>query len=295
MIRVTDMQYEMDQKLLNPINTYCYNIMGGHDFMVLITGSAKKRVGKTMLGCQIGKYAAHVLGTPFDVSNIAFGGKELMKIAQDHPKRSVLIDDESRTDLSSKRQMETFNKDLMDFFSECGKLNNLIILIAPDFFEFSKSMAVNMSDLLINIRREKSEPFALTQRQLSDSKLNLPIGTPVVKIIRGNWDYYDSFGKKRLYIWGKKHFDEYNTKYRAAYGEFRLFWPIDTLEYERRKTVFINRDRAKAKSNKKTIKMQSAIQNMIKAGIKQKDIAKYFGFTEAYVSKIKGFDLTLNS
>lgn len=288
MIRVTDKQYWMDQKILDVINTYCYNISDGHDFMILISGSAKKRVGKTMMGCQVGYYAASILGTPFDESNVAFGGKQLMEIAKSHPHKSVLIDDESRRDLSSKRQMETFNKDLMDFFSECGKLNDLLILIAPDFFEFSKSVAVNMSDLLINIRREKSDPIKLTERQIRESGLNLPLGTEVVKIVRGNWDIYDAEGKKKLYIWGKKNFDEYTTKFRASYGEFRLYWPIDTDKYEARKDEFIGRDR----SGKKNERMAKAINNMIKAGIKQVDIAKYFEIDKSYVSKYKEIALS---
>lgn len=287
MIKVTDMDYWMDQKLLNPLNTYCYNISDGHDFMIIISGSAKKRVGKTMLGCQIGKYCSYVLGTPFNESNVAFGGKELIEIAKSHPKRSVIIDDESRSDLSSKRQMETFNKDLMDFFSECGKFNDLIILIAPDFFEFSKSVAVNMSDLLINIRREKSEPITLSERQIKDSGLNLPVGTQVVKIIRGNWDYYDGEGKKKLYIWGKKNYDEYTTRFRASYGEFRLFWPIDTEKYEARKDAFIGRDRTGERRSKQDQRIKLAVNNMIKAGIKQREIAKYFGIDESYISKYK--------
>jgi hypothetical protein len=286
LIRVTDKQYWMDEKILNVINTYCYNISDGHDFMILLTGSAKKRVGKTMLGSQIGCYAGSVLGTPFDESNIAFGGRELIEIAKSHPHRSAIIDDESRTDFSSKRQMERFNKDLMDFFSECGKFNDLIILIAPDFFEFSKSIAVNMSDLLINIRREKSDPIKLTKKQIADSGLNISEGTEVVRIIRGNWDIYDAEGKKRAYIWGKKNFDEYNTKFRASYGEFRLFWPIDTEKYETRKDSFISRDRG---AGRESGKIKAAIKNMIKAGVKQRDIASYFGFTEGYITQCKAF------
>jgi hypothetical protein len=295
MIRVTDKQFWMDELLLTPINTYCYNISGGHDFMIIITGSAKKRVGKTMLATQVGCYAGWVLGTPFDESNVAFGGRELIEIAKSHPHKSVIIDDESRTDLSSKRQMERFNKDLMDFFSECGKLNDLIILVAPDYFEFSKSVAVNMSDLLINIRREKSDPIKLTERQISESGLNLPVGTEVVKIIRGNWDIYDAECKKKLYIWGKKNFDEYTTKYRSTYGEFRLFWPIDTAKYEARKDAFIARDRSRASTGKLELRVRDIVKKLMDAGWKQKDIAQLLGFTEAYISKCKQIDLTVNS
>jgi hypothetical protein len=273
----------MDEKLLHPINTYCYNIMDGHDFMVIVSGSAKKRVGKTMLTCHMGKYAAYVLGTPFDESNVAFGGRELIEVAKSHPHRSVIIDDESRTDFSSKRQMESFNKDMMDFFSECGKFNDLIFLVAPDFFEFSKSVAVNMSDLLINIRREKSEPIKLTERQINERGLNMPVGTEVVRIIRGNWDMYDADGKKKLYIWGKKNFDEYNTKFRAGYGEFRLFWPIDTAKYEERKDAFIGRVRGTRSDSK----IRLSIERMMKLGVKQSDIAKYLGVTDGYISQIK--------
>jgi hypothetical protein len=286
MIKVTDKQYWMDNVVLTPINTYCYNISDGHDFMIIITGSAKKRVGKTMLGCQIGYYAAQVLGTPFDDTNIAFGGKELMEVARNHPHKSVIINDESRTDFSNKRQMERFNKDMMDFFSECGKYNDLIILIAPDFFEFSKSVAVNMSDLLLNIRREKSPPIRLTERQIADSGLNLATGTEVVKIIRGNVDIYDSEGKKKLYIYGKKNYDEYTTKFRSAFGEFRLFWPIDRDKYETRKDTFINRDRTKLSEGKKDVRTRQVVKRLVDAGWKQKNIADLFGYTEGYISQL---------
>lgn len=298
MIRVTDKQYFMDSLLLKPLNTFCYNINDGHDFTIIVSGSGKKRIGKTTLAAQIGYYCAYVLGTPFDVTNIAFGGKELIETAKSHCPRSVIVDDESRTDLSSKRQMETFNKDLMDFFSECGKLNDMIILVAPDFFDISKSMAVTMSDLLINVVRDSSPPIEMTAARLRQSGLRLDEGTVVKKLVRGMWDAYNEDGKKKLYIWGKKHFDEYNTKFRFAYGEFRNFWPIDQDAYEKRKDKFINRERGntkKAQSDKRMKLLQTAINNMREKGIKQKEIAEYFGVSEAYISKIKGFDLTVNS
>jgi hypothetical protein len=284
MKRVTELQFEMDYVLIKPLNTYCHNIEKGFDFMIVISGSGLKRVGKTMLATQIGKYASWKLGTPFDITNVAFGGKELIEVARSHPHKSVIIDDESREDISGKRQMESFNKDLMDFFNECGKYNDLIILIAPDYFDFSKSIAITMSDLLVNIKREKSNP-----KRDKD-------GEEVVELLRGSMDLYDREAKKKLYIWGKKNYDEYSIKFRSGFGEFRKHWCIDVEEYEKRKDAFIGRTRAiLTGKDKKEERMKQAIRNMIVDGIKQKKIAEYFGFTEAYISKIKGNDLTVNS
>lgn len=287
MRRVTELGYWMDDILCLPIANMVYNIDRKWDFMILITGSGMKRIGKSMLATQVGKYASYLLKTPFDITNICFGGKELAKAIQSHCHRSVLIDDESKTDFSSKRVMESFNKALSDYLSTIGKFNDLLILVAPDFFQFSKSTATTDSELLINCDRK----VELTNKEID--------GNRVSELTRGYMDLYDRRGKRELYKWAKKTGqDEYNKRFRYAYGTFREFWTVDEAEYERRKDIFIQENEllgARAKNQEE--RMSVAVMNMIKEGIPQKKIAQYFDVTEAYISKIKekNLRLTLNT
>lgn len=229
----------IDECLRRPLDTLIYNINEGYDFLIIISGGGLTRVGKTTLAQQIGTYCANKLGTPFSAGNIAFGGRELIDKARTFPHRSVLIDDEARDDISGKKVMESFNKMFMTFLNECGKYNHLIILVATDFFDFSKSISLGRSELLIDVRRGVSRPTI---------DLN---GDPVVKILRGVFHLYDRDGKKKLYLYGKKENNYFNGRYKIKEGRFNDVWYIDKNEYERRKDEFLDRDREKTEKKNK--------------------------------------------
>lgn len=232
MIRVTNLQYWMDPLLKGNLDSISYNMLHDFDAVIPISGDGMVRVGKSVLAQQVGAYIAWKHQTPFGLDNIVFSGKELIEVAQRMPKNSVLIYDEARGELDSKKVMENITKNLMDFFAECGMLNHCIILVCPDFFELPKGVALNRSEFLLNVVRTSSI------KQDAD-------GEEVIKFERGVFEFYNRKGKKVLYIQGKKQYNDYDIgkKWRSFWGNFHNQYIVDRKEYEDKKIAHIARNR----------------------------------------------------
>lgn len=224
MIRVTDKQYWMHPTLVPNLNTLCYNLERDWQFAIIISGDSKVRIGKSMLGQQIGYYMAYKLNRPFTLDNIYFSGASLKKDAI-KSKGGVFILDESRTDLAAPKTLREETQEIIDFFNISGMLNHFIILILPDFFDLTKALAIGHTKYLLN---------CFTQEEIvNDRKFN-----EVVKYERGFYDFYGENTKKKLYIYGKKEHNYMATKHNF-WGEFRKFWIFDENEYNKRKFSFI--------------------------------------------------------
>jgi len=265
MIKVTDQEFWMDGYLKSNMDSIIHNLRGDWDFMLVISGSGMVRVGKSVLAQQIGYYAASKLGTPFSLSNIVFSGKQLMKVASELPRNSVILYDEARAELESKKAMQNVSKALLDFFAECGMYNHMLILVLPDFFELNKRLAVARSDALINVYRT-TKPVTLKD------------GTEVVEFVRGHFNFYNQERKKYLYIAGKRAFDSYHVGKRNFYGEFRNHWVIDKEEYLQKKLEFLKRDRTEVLKGraKLWVTQRDVLLNYIvrEQGIKQSELVK---------------------
>lgn len=227
MIKVTDKEYWIDTKIKSHLDNYVYNAKDDWDFVFIVTGSGKTRVGKSCLACQLAYYFAYSLGTKFDINNIVFSGEELIERAKKYPKNSVFVYDEARAELDSKKALLKVNQYLYDFFAECGMLNHIIILVLPDFFELKRSLALGRSAALFNVTsvkklvKEKEQTF--------------------VKFQRGLYFYYNEDAKRLLYLKGKKAFDDYGSVKAGQWGNFYDVWVVDEEEYNRKKIAFINR------------------------------------------------------
>lgn len=239
MLKVTDQQYWMDGYLKSNLDSLIYNLRFDFDAVIPITGSGLVRVGKSMLAQQVGYYIATKLSTPFSMENIVFNSAELIKLAHKLPKNSVIIYDEAREGLDTKKMMESVTKILLDFFAECGMYNHVILVVLPDFFEIPKTIAIARSEFLINVMRTKGEA--------KDQE-----GNDVIKFERGLFEFYNRKGKTMLYTMGKKDFNNYDlgVKYRSFWGEFRNHWVIDKEMYELKKVEHLKRDRDKEKSDR---------------------------------------------
>lgn len=261
-VNFNETDYQLDKIFKKPLDTICYNIDDGWDFVILITGTGLTRTGKSTFAQQLGAYCSKQLGTPFNNKNVVFGGKQLIDVAKNLPRKSVIIDDESREDVSGKRSMEYMNKELLDFFNECGMYNHLIILVATDFFDFSKSIAVTRSEMLFNLTRLVSDPIVLDD------------GREVVKLKRGHIDFFDRKAKRKFYIFGKKNADDYEIAphYRSFYGHFTDAWIIDKKEYDIAKKNYIERDRSQKRNAWRIL--ARVIRNLMKAKYKAGQIAK---------------------
>ena len=262
----------MDPLLKTQLDTIAYNMLHDFDAVIPISGDGMVRVGKSVLAQQVGYYLAWKHNTPFSIDNIVFSGKELVEIAQRLPKNSVLIYDEARGELDSKKVMENITKTLMDFFAECGMFNHAIILVCPDYFELPKGVALNRSEFLLNVVRTSSV------KKDAD-------GEEVIKFERGVYEFYNRKGKKVLYVQGKKQFNDYDIgkKLRSFWGNFPNIFMIDKEQYEEKKRSHIARNRRDAKD---VIRFSAAlaILNDTKGGnMTQQEI----------VSALKQFDINI--
>ena len=276
MERVTEKQYWMDGYLKDNLNSLAYNMKHDFDSLICISGSGLVRVGKSVLAQQIGYFMAYRLGTTMNLDNIVFSGAELISIAKILPKNSVIIYDEARGELDTKKVMENITKNLLDFFAECGMYNHCLIMVLPDYFELPKSVAINRSECLINVIR--------TTGTTNDSD-----GNEVVKFERGVFEFYNRNGKKMLYILGKKNYDDYSIgkKYRSFFGEFPNVFVMDKKEYEDKKLKHIQRTRIK---NRDELKLSIAL-HILSDYLSQQKMADQFKergmpFTQARMSQI---------
>lgn len=229
MIRVTDRQYWMHPTLKNSLDTLAYNTMDDYSFMIIISGDAKVRVGKSMLGQQIAYYLCHVLKRQFSFDNLVFTGKELIDRSR-KMKSMVYIMDESRADLGSAKTLYRNTQMLIDFFNETGKLNNIVILILPDFFDLTKSLAVGFSQCLINCFINKTQTTTFNK-------------STVQKFRRGYFSFYGESAKRILYDKGKKEYHNYGAVKWDYWGNFHKHWILDEEKYNKLKDQYIHRRR----------------------------------------------------
>lgn len=228
------------------------------DFKLLISGSGMTRTGKSTLASQI----ALVLDPKVDIDRVIFRGDKLIEKALECPKNSAVIYDEAKEGLDSKKAMTSYSMNITDYFSECGWLNQFLIVVLPEFFDLNKSVALNQSIFLINCKIQGN-------------------------FIRGFFDFYNRKDKRYLYIKGKKY-NNYNCQKATWNGRFSSFFPFDLDEYERRKKENQRagnktEDENAKEDNPKFIKYRN---NLIVKGLKE-------GFAKAAVGRMVGLTSTM--
>jgi hypothetical protein len=226
------MNYHMDNGLKTILKSIAYNVPNDWDSIILISGSGMVRVGKSVLAQQVGCYLAELLDTKWNIEHIVFTGDELMSKARTYPKYSVFIYDEARGELDTKKIMEDITKTLLDFFAECGLYNHVVIIVLPDFFDLPKGIAINRSELLLNVYRDRSKKV--------DNE-----GDEIIKFERGFFQGFHRQSKKKLYILGKKNFNDYDAAKRDFYGDFPNVFTVDKQAYDKKKMEYLARDRTK--------------------------------------------------
>jgi len=266
MIKVTDKQIWIDPFLKSNIDSMIHDAENDFDFVIIITGDGKVRVGKSVLAQEVGYYIAWSLGRPFDTencSNIVFSGEELIKSATTS-KPSVFIYDEARAELDAKKTMSKVSKILQDFFAECGMLNHFLILVLPDFFELNKRIAISRSECLINVFLRKEE-----------IKYK---GETILTRKRGRYFYYGEKKKKLLYILGKKNNDDYDAVKSDFWGSFENQWIVNKEKYDEKKLSFLKRARDDEVKNKYKEQRDALIRILYnKFNVTQQTISDYLG------------------
>lgn len=175
------------------------------DFKIIISGDGLTRSGKTTLAGQIGKY----LNNDSTEDNWVYSGEELIPTSQKLGEKKVLIYDEARESLDSKKAMQKYSQNIVDYFNECGYLNQFLIIVLPDFFDLNKSVALNLSVFLINVTTQDG-------------------------FKRGYYEFYSRKNKRLLYIKGKRY-NDYTCHSASFRGVFNKFFPYDHEVLQRKK------------------------------------------------------------
>lgn len=252
----TGKEIYLDGYLVPVLETLIYNIKKDWDFVIVITGDRMVRTGKSVIGLSIGAYLADKLNTPFTGANVFFDSQSMMNYARVAPKNSVLMFDEGREALASTKAMMAVQRDLLDYFSECGQLNHIFIIILPDFFGLKEDMAVARSEFLINVYR-REVPKQIDLYNNGEKK-------EVVSFERGYFELWNREKKKNLYdIARATHIKSYSKVPPNFRGRFTNVYPIDEEEYRELKLKALKRYEDTPKYKQKEIKLSLVGLNLI--------------------------------
>lgn len=274
-----DKEYYIDGFLANALNTIAYNIKSDWDFVIFISGDRMTRVGKSVLAQTVAAYLAYCFKSlnlnddAFNIDRIYFEGKRMIDEAFKLPKYSILCFDEGRESLA-KSKMKGFTQDLIDFFTECGQLNQCFIVVAPDWFDLKEEVTVAKSEILINVYRKSKN----VMRDMFKTGEKIPI----TKFDRGFFEFFSRKKKALLY-------DKFRTTRRKGYGmvkadftgRFTHQYTVDEEEYRKKKRESLARfnERKAAKKQEKTFKFRNKIIYKYKQDHKEKsskEIAEWF-------------------
>lgn len=233
------------------------------DFVILISAGGKTREGKSVLELQIMAYWVYMLyqlykvKTPFNLKeNLVFKGSELIKkgnLLGEKYSSSVLGFDEAGADLESVKVLQNTTKAVKDFLRECGQYNMLIILVIPEFFDLPRGVALNRSDILIDV-------YSIAD---SDGKFQ-----------RGYANFYSRPNKKLLYLKGKKEMNYYAYKYDFHF-RFYNYYPIDEAEYRELKKQALKSREADRIIDRYKFQRDALIKICINKGISQSLLCDY--------------------
>jgi len=213
----------MDGVVVELANIFARQIVKDNQFLGLCCSSTfGVRTGKSTLMQQFGYYYTyavnkmHGLNIPFDHTHIVFNTDDLERRAFKLPKYSCIILDEGEG-LDEHAMSKTIKK-LNRFLRISGQLNLTIICIMPSFYDVPKSLAMNRSNFLIDVKFEG-------------------------EFERGHFEYYNFTDKKLLYVKGKKNHDYSQQKATLTNGRFVPMYCVDEEKYRKMKHIdMVKRD-----------------------------------------------------
>jgi len=265
--------FYMDGYLKENLDILVKSIVNDFDFIILISGGGMTRIGKSLIGQQIGFYLNYMMEKKHGIKNIydadnnfVFRGDQLISRGKEAPKYIVLNFDEAGSDLMARKTMHATTQAVLDYLRECGQKNQFLICILPDFFDLPKGVAITRSVCLIDV------DF-------------------VEKFNRGKFKFYGRKAKKMLYLKGKKFLD-YDAYRPDFHGAFTNFYTIDEQKYRQMKMDALQ-GREKQAADKLTTRHKrlsnhrlELIKWLHEKGETQKAIAERMGVSQAEISKI---------
>ena len=262
----------IDGLLAQQLDTILYNLKKDYDFVIIITGDRAVRVGKSVLGmvvCAYFSYRMKQMGlndNAYTLDDIYFDNKEMMDAAFKKPQYSINHYDEGREGLAANKSMKSMQQDLLDFFAECGQLNHIFVIVAPDFFKLNEEIAVARSEYLINVyRKEEHRDVDLYK---TGEKL------PVIALKRGQFEFFDRKKKQNLYDKSQSTRRKNYGLIKAGFvGSFCNDYPLGEEEYRKKKMEALSRFTEKKQKEKeqKTSFKEKKLQQMLYALAQNKE------------------------
>lgn len=199
----------LDGYLKNVLDKAKVIIKKDWDMCFLIDG--KEREGKSILSMNCAAYC----DPNFNIDKICFTPDELHKVINEAPKYSAVVYDEAFSGLNSRATMSMINRTIVQHLAEVGQKNLFLFVNMPTFFDLDRYVSIHRSRALCHVYH--GENFE-----------------------RGHFAYYDDDKKKDLYLLGKK-FYSYKTPRPNFIGRFTNHYPIDEVEYRKRKLKALRR------------------------------------------------------
>lgn len=256
------LNFKIHKALSENLDIIARNQKNDWDFKIPISGDGMTRTGKSTLAATICTYQDPTFA-PNWKDRIVFEGSKLIEQAYKVPKCSWIMYDEAREGLDSKKQMEKYTKDLLDFFSQCGNLNLGIVIVLPEYFELPKSIAINQTVCLINCYARNG-------------------------FDRGYFDFFNRKHKRYLYIKGQKYLD-YQAQTPSFKGTFNNWFPVDRQEYEALKNKTLQD--IKKRENFTEVKEQQQTEK-IRVKILIKHLMKQLKIKPAFIGELLGIGRT---
>lgn len=291
--------------LASQLDSFIYNIKKDWDFVIVISGDRMVRVGKSTLGQVVGAYLSYRLvdclkwgSDHWNLDHIYFDSKKMTKEAMIRGKFCISIYDEGREGLSNARQYDDWQKDLLDYFAECGQLNHIFIIILDDFFGLPEQISVGRAECLLNVYRV--EKPILTDIYKEGKKI------PIVKYVRGQFQFFNRHEKQLLYDISKAKRRKSYTLIKTAVPplDFTEQWFVDENEYKKKKREYLVQRQANHEGKKQSatdVFRDKVIQALIEQGCTSTEMQEHlkkrydYDITSRHirriVARIKG-DLT---
>jgi len=253
----------IDEWLKQNLDILIKNIKHDWDFTIIISGGGEVRVGKSVLGMQIGAYIISEINRLYGKNykldlkkHFCWNGQELIEKGENLKKEpySPLIYDEAGSELQSKKIMTTMTKQVLDYFRECGQYNLFNILVIPDFFDLPKGIAITRSIFLLDIYYTTKESGTFE---------------------RGYFKFFNAKKKKQLYIQGKRDLN-YDVVRSNFVGRFPKFYPINEGEYRELKLkAMAQRAKLTTREMRNRYHLKAAVNYMHQEGMTLHEIAKF--------------------
>jgi hypothetical protein len=222
------LEYYIDGIVKSNLDSLVYNVKNDWDFVIVISGNNMVRVGKSVLAQQIGAYMADRCNTTWSLDNINMNAKDMISFAMKAQPNSVIVYDEAAEGLRAAKNAKDVLDSLLDFFDECGQLNHIFIIVAPNFFRLKSDITIERSEFLLNVYRV-------------GTKVKDEFGQDVVKLQRGVYQFFDRKKKQALYERFIKTKTQNYSGGQSSLGNFRNIYTVDTEKYKEKKKLALRR------------------------------------------------------